>query len=80
MLTAEQHGLLAPKQYGSCKSKAVGTQCLHKWLFYSLYRCLQALAVLCLNDAKSCYSHIVLIIAALWLYCFGATKAATRSM
>jgi len=30
MLTAEKHGLLAPEQYGSRKSKAAGTQCLNK--------------------------------------------------
>jgi len=47
MLTAEQHGLLAPEQYGSWKSKAAGTQCLNKRLFYDLYRCLQAPAALC---------------------------------
>jgi len=30
MLTVEKHGLLALEQYGSRKSKAVGTQCLNK--------------------------------------------------
>jgi len=35
---------------------------------------------LCLNDAKSCYDRIVLIIAALCLCRFGAMKTATKSM
>jgi len=37
MLTVKKHGLLAPEQYGSRKSKAAGTQCLNEWLFYNLY-------------------------------------------
>jgi len=80
MQTAESHRLLAPEQFGSWKSKATGTQCLNKWLFYDLYWCLCAPAVLCSNDAKSCYDWILLIIAALCLCHFGATKAATKSM
>jgi len=80
MLTAEKHGLLAPEQYGSWKSKAAGTQCLNKRLFYDLYQCFRAPVALCLNDAKSCYDCIVLIIAALCLCRFGATKTATKSM
>jgi len=35
---------------------------------------------LCSNDAKSCYDHIVLIVAALCLYRLGANKAAVQSM
>jgi len=80
MLTVEKHRLLTPEQYGSWKSKAAGTQCLNKCLFYNLYHCFQALMALCLNDTKSCYNRIVLIIAALCLCQFGATKTATKSM
>jgi len=36
MYKAEQEHLLADKQFGSCKFKAVIHQCLNKHLFYNL--------------------------------------------
>jgi len=72
MYTAEKQQLLAPEQYGSRKHKAARTQCLNKRLFYNLHQFFRQPAALCLNDAKSCYNWIVLIIAALSLWQFGA--------
>jgi len=66
------HDLLAPEQYRSWQNKAAITQCLNKRLFYDYHRFNQQPAALCLNDTKSCYDQIVLIIAALWLCRLGA--------
>ncbi len=80
MYTAEKQQLLAPEQYSSRKHKAARTQCLNKRLFYNLHQFFRQPAALCLNDAKSCYNWIVLIIAALSLWQFGALHSAVKSM
>jgi len=74
MYTAEKQQLLAQEQYGSRKHKAARTQCLNKRLFYNLHQFSRQPA------AKSCYNWIVLIIAALSLWQFGALHSAVKSM
>jgi len=55
-------------------------QCLNKWLLYD-YVCYTHIPLaICLNDAKSCYNRIVLIIAALSLCRLGADKVVVQSM
>jgi len=72
--------VLAIKQYRSRKGKAAGIQCLNKCLFYNYIQARRIPAALCLNDAKSCYNWIILIIAALCLCRLGAPMKATESM
>jgi len=52
MLSVEQCGLLAPKQYGSQKQKSAVTQCLNKLLFYDIICFHKQPAALCSNDEK----------------------------
>jgi len=80
MKQAASKHILAEQQYGSCKGKAMGTQCLNKWLFYNYIWAMHIPVVLCSNDAKSCYNHIILIITALCLCRLGAPPKATESM
>jgi len=67
MHSAKSHQEIAPEQYGSQNNKAAGMQCLNKWLFNDYIRAMHILAALCLNDAESCYDHIILLVAALCL-------------
>jgi len=71
---------LAPEQYGSQKYKLAIIQCLNKQLFYNSHWFTRFPAVLCLNDAKSCYNRIVLIIVALCLCQLGAPHNVVKSM
>jgi len=80
MHNAEDHGAMAPEQYGSRNRKAAGTQCLNKRLFYNYIQAMKIPAALCSNDAKSCYNRIVLVIAALCLCRLGAPVSAVKSM
>jgi len=80
MQQAEVYDLLAPEQYGSRKHKSAIIQCLNKCLFYDYHWFTRFPAALCLNDAKSCYDRIVLIIAALCLCWLGAPQPAVKSM
>jgi len=74
MFNAEAVGVLADKQYGSQKQKSTIVQCLNKMLFYDIVWFWHQPAALCLNNAKSCYDHIILLIAALCLCCLGTSK------
>jgi len=67
MYQAEQQHLLADEQYGSCKFKLAIHQCLNKQFFNDLVCFKHCLAVLCSNDAKSCYDCISLLVATLCL-------------
>jgi len=82
MYQAEQVHLLTDKQFGSCKFKSAIYQCLKKQLFYDLIHFSRQLEALCSNNAKSCYDHIVLLVAALCLCCWvlGATSPTMFSM
>ncbi len=80
MKEAERGDLLAVEQYGSHRYKDAITQCLNKRLWYDYIRSTRQPAALCSNDAKSCYDRIVLLIAALCMCRFGASKPSVLSM
>jgi len=80
MFHAEDHNQMAPEQYGSHKEKSAAIQCLNKWLLYNYVWCNHIPMALYLNDAKSCYNRIILIVVALCLCCLGADKASVQSM
>jgi len=71
---------MVPEQCGSQKEKLATIQCLNKCLLYDYTCCHHIPIVLCLNNAKSCYNRIVLIVAALCLCQLGAEKVALQSM
>jgi len=56
---------LADEQYGSWCFKDAITQCLNKRLWYDYVCFWKEPAALCLNDAKSCYDCIDLLVAVL---------------
>jgi len=72
--------LLAEEQHGSCKQQSAIVQCLYKFFWYDLIFSTRILVALCLNDIKSCYDQIILLIAALCTCWFGATKLVVFSM
>ncbi len=80
MREAEWWNLLADEQYGSQRNKDAITQCLNKRLWYDYIRYTCQPAALCLNDAKSCYDRIVLLIATLCMCRLGASKPSVLSM
>jgi len=81
MRNAESCQDIAPEQYGSHNQhKAAGMQCLNKPLFYDYIRAMHIPAALCSNNTKSCYDHIILLIAALCLCRLGAPVKAVVSM
>jgi len=55
-------------------------QCLNKWLLYEYAHYMHKPLAICSNNAKSCYDHIVLIVAALCLCRLGAPKPVVQSM
>jgi len=61
---AEQYGLVAGKQYGSCHGCSSTTQSLNKHLMFDQIWQLKQVAIVCSNNAKSCYDHIMHWIAA----------------
>jgi len=79
-MVRESSAVRVQEQYGSCKEKLAAIQCLNKRLLYDHIHCQHIPMVLCSNNAKSCYNHIVLIVAALSLCHLGANKAAVQSM
>jgi len=78
---AERLSLVVDEQYGSHWLKDTITQCLNKRLWYN-YICFshELVALLCSNNAKSCYDCIVLLVAALCLCQWGAALPAVFSM
>jgi len=80
MLSMEQFGLLASEQYGSHKQKSVVVQCQNKLLFYDIICFCKQPAALCSNNTKSCYNHIVLLVAALCLCWLGTPQPSVFSM
>jgi len=67
MFNTEKFLQMAPEQYSSQNEKSAGIQCLNKQLLYDYACYTHHPLALCSNDAKSCYDHIVLIMAALCL-------------
>jgi len=80
MSQAKAQHLLADEQYGSHKGCSAIVQCLNKCLWYDLICSTRTAAALCSNDAKSCYNHIVLLIAALCMCRLGASNSVAFSM
>jgi len=80
MLNAKTLNLLVDEQYGSRRNKAAVLQCLNKGIFYDLLWQWKRLAVLCSNNAKSCYDWITLLAAALCLCRLGAPINAVQCM
>jgi len=80
MHNAKSQGELAPEQYGSHISKAAGTLCLNKWLFYDNIRAMIIPVTLCSSNIKSCYNWIALLIVALCLCHLGVPVKAMESM
>jgi Reverse transcriptase (RNA-dependent DNA polymerase) len=71
MYHAEEHGLIAPEQYGSRKGLSAIEHCVNKQLTFDLIRQERRPAVLCSNDAKGCYDRIVHSVASLCMQRLG---------
>jgi Reverse transcriptase (RNA-dependent DNA polymerase) len=71
MYHAEQHGLIAPEQYGTRKNLSAIEHCVNKRLTFDLIRQEKRPAVLCSNDAKGCYDRIVHSVASLCMQQLG---------
>jgi len=77
---AKQYSLVAGKQYGSRHGRSSITQSLNKRLTFDHIHQLKQAAIICSNDAKSCYDWIVHRIAAQSMYRCGVNKAALICM
>ena len=62
---AESKNLIAKEQYGSRSGKCAVDHALNKTLTYDIIRQHNLPAVLCSNDAKSCYDRVIHSIAAM---------------
>ncbi len=80
MYHAEQYGLVSGEQYGSRHGHSSITQSLNKRLTFDHIRQLKQAAIICSNDAKSCYDRIVHRIAAQSMYRCGVNKPALICM
>ena len=65
MYHAEAKNQIAPEQYGSRKGKISIDQAVHKTLTNDIIRQHRMSAMICSNNAKSCYDRIVHSIAAM---------------
>jgi len=75
MFHAEKLQLITKEQYGSQKEKSVAIQCLDKQWLYDYIQTRHISLAICLNNSKSCYDRIVvLMVAALCLCRLGAPK------
>ena len=80
MAAGEQHGFLAPEQYGSRKHKSAGTHALNKVLTLDISRQTKTPMVVTANDARSCYDRIILMATYLAMIKFGITRESAQSM
>ena len=80
MAHAEEIQALAPEQYGSRKGKTAIDQALHKRLTYDIIRQHRLPAILCSNDAKSCYDRILHPMASLAYRRAGVPLAPVKAM
>lgn len=80
MAHAEQHHQLAEEQNGSRKKKSAIAHALNKHLSYDLMQQTKTPGALCSNDAKSCYDHILHVVASLCLQCLGLPELAIMCM
>jgi len=68
MHQAKSAGLVAGEQYGSRNGKSASTQSLNKRLAFDIIQQTRQAAIICSNDAKSCYDCIVHHIVAQCMY------------
>jgi hypothetical protein len=75
MAHAERHNNLAIEQYGSRKNLSAILHVVNKVLAFDLIRQYKTPAVLCSNDAKSCYDRIIHSVASLCFQHQGVPEA-----
>ena len=80
MCNGEKVKALAPEQFGSRKGHRAVDQALNKVLLLDTLRYEQRSAILCANDAKSCYDRVSHVAAYLALRRLGVPKAALGAM
>ena len=80
MASGEEHGLLAPEQYGSRKHKSAGTHALNKVLTLNISRQTKTPLIIIANDARSCYNRIILMATYLAMLRFGFPQEMAQSM
>ena len=80
MRHAEKHNLMAIEQFGSRKNLSAILHATNKTLMFDYLRLTKTKAVICANDAKSCYDRIVLVAAFLCLRRMGLQSAPIKAM
>ena len=80
MKHAEKHQLMAIEQFGSRKNLSAIMHATNKTLMFDYLRITKTKAIICANDAKSCYDRIVLMAAFLCLRRMGLQAAPIRAM
>jgi hypothetical protein len=80
MKHAEKHQLMAVEQFGSRKNLSAIMHATNKTLMFDFLRITKTKAIICANDAKSCYDRIVLMAAFLCLRRMGLQAAPIRAM
>jgi len=80
MYQSEENDLVAGEQYGSRHRKSTITQSLNRRLAFDLIRQFKRAAIVCSNNAKSCYNQIVHCLAINSMYRCGAPKPALVCM
>jgi hypothetical protein len=80
MYHAEQHGTIAPEQYGSRKGKSSIQHATNKALLFDIQRQRKENSTLMILDAEACYDRIPLHIAALCLRRQGLPLSAIKYM
>jgi len=80
MHQAKGAALVTGEQYGSRNGKSASTQSLNKWLAFDIIHQTRQAAIICSNDAKSCYDCIIHCIAAQCMYQCGVSKLALVCM
>ena len=68
------------EQYGSRKQKIAIDHAVHKCLLYDIINIQRGSAMLCSNDAASCYDHIVHSIASLAIQCLSLPSQPIQCM
>ena len=80
MVAADIYDLLTNEQYISRLYRAAIHLAATKCLIYDIHRQMKQPLAVCSNDARSCYDHIVHVIAFLALHRLGITKPMIISM
>jgi hypothetical protein len=80
MKHAESHKIFAIEQNGSRKNLSAILHATNKVLMFDYLRITKTKAIICANDAKSCYDRIVLMAAFLCLRRMGLQSAPIRAM